>query len=80
MNAINLTIAYFLTVVGIVPRVAGISGMSGIPIVITGFVEGSWKIAALQVVLVALSTLVWYPFFRKADKEAYELEQSSENQ
>ncbi len=54
--------------------------MSGIPIVITGFVEGSWKIAALQVALVALSTLVWYPFFRKADKEAYELEQSSENQ
>lgn len=80
MNAINLTIAYFLTVIGIVPRVAGISGMSGIPVIITGLVEGSWKIAVLQVALVGLSTLVWYPFFRKADKEAYELEQSSENQ
>jgi PTS system cellobiose-specific IIC component len=80
MNAINLTIAYFLTVIGIVPRVAGISGMSGIPIIVTGFVEGSWKIAVLQVVLVGLSTLVWYPFFRKADKEAYELEQNTENQ
>lgn len=80
MNAINITIAYFLTVIGIVPRVAGISGMSGIPIIVTGFVEGSWKIAVLQVALVGLSTLVWYPFFRKADKEAYELEQNTENQ
>ncbi|NRY61708.1 PTS sugar transporter subunit IIC [Clostridium beijerinckii] len=80
MNAINLTIAYFLTVVGIVPRVAGMTPMSGMPIIFSGLMEGSWKIAVLQVVLVGLSTLVWYPFFRKADKEAYELEQNTENQ
>ncbi len=80
MNAINLTIAYFMTVTGIVPRVAGMTPMSGMPIIFSGLMEGSWKIAVLQVALVGLSTLVWYPFFRKADKEAYELEQKSENQ
>ncbi|MFW2491223.1 PTS sugar transporter subunit IIC [Clostridium chromiireducens] len=80
MNAINLTIAYFITVAGIVPRVAGMAPMSGMPIIFSGLMEGSWKIAVLQVALVGLSTLVWYPFFRKADKEAYELEKKSENQ
>jgi len=79
MNAINLAIAYFLTAIGIVPRVAGMTPMSGMPIIFSGLMEGSWKIAVLQVVLVGLSTLVWYPFFRKADKEAYELEQKTEN-
>ena len=76
MNGINLGIAYFLTFIGLVPRVAGMTPMSGMPIILSGLMEGSWKIAVLQVVLVALSTLVWYPFFRKADKEAYELEQN----
>lgn len=80
MNAINLTIAYLLTAVGIVPRVAGMTPMSGMPIIFSGLMEGSCKIAVLQVALVGLSTLVWYPFFRKADKEAYELEQKTENQ
>lgn len=80
MNAINITIAYVLTAIGIVPRVAGMTPMSGMPIIFSGLMEGSWKIAVLQVALVGLSTLVWYPFFRKADKEAYELEQNTENQ
>jgi len=74
LNGINLTIAYVLTVIGIVPRVAGISPMSGMPIIFSGLMEGSWKIAVLQVALVLLSMLVWYPFFRKADNEAYKTE------
>lgn len=78
MNAVNITIAYFLTAIGIVPRVAGMTPMSGMPIIFSGLMEGSWKIAVLQVALVGLSTLVWYPFFRKADKEAYELEQKTD--
>lgn len=78
MNAINLTIAYTLTAIGIVPRVAGMTPVSGMPIILSGLMEGSWKIAVLQVVLVALSTLVWYPFFKKADKEAVEIEHESE--
>ncbi|SKA82557.1 PTS system, cellobiose-specific IIC component [Clostridium sp. USBA 49] len=77
MNAINIIIAYVLTVIGLVPRVAGIPPMSGMPIIFSGLMQGSWKIAMLQVVLVLLEMIVWYPFFRKADKEAYELEQKS---
>ncbi|MCB2339002.1 PTS sugar transporter subunit IIC [Clostridium estertheticum] len=78
LNGISLTIAYALTAIGIVPRVAGISGMSGMPIIFSGLMEGSWKIAVLQVALVLLSMLVWYPFFKKADNEAYKVEQKAE--
>lgn len=79
MNGVNLIIAYTLTAIGIIPRVAGFTPVSGTPIILSGLMEGSWKIAALQVVLVALSTIVWYPFFKKADNEAYQIEQSAEN-
>lgn len=41
-----------------------------------GLMEGSWKIAVLQVVLVGIQSIAWYPFFRKADQGAYELEQT----
>ncbi|QLY80682.1 PTS sugar transporter subunit IIC [Clostridium intestinale] len=78
MNAISLTIAYSLTAIGLVPRVAGMTPMSGMPIIFTGLMEGSWKIAVLQVVLVLLQMVVWYPFFKKADKEAHEIEMKSE--
>jgi PTS system cellobiose-specific IIC component len=80
MNAINLTIAYVLTSIGIVPRVAGMTPVSGMPIILSGLMEGSWKIAVLQVALVGLSTLVWYPFFKRADNEAYKIEQEAEKQ
>jgi PTS system cellobiose-specific IIC component len=79
MNAINLTIAYVLTAIGIIPRVAGMTPVSGMPIILSGLMEGSWKIAALQVVFVCLSALVWYPFFKKADNEAFKIEQEAEN-
>lgn len=75
MNALSLGIAYVVTYVGIVPRVAGITPITGMPIILNGIMEGGWKIAALQVALVGVQMLVWYPFFRKADRESYALEQ-----
>ncbi len=77
MNAINLIIAYTLTAIGIVPRVAGMTPMSGMPLFFSGLMEGSWKIGVLQLALVGLSTLVWYPFFKKADREALKIEEEA---
>lgn len=78
MNAIMLTVAYVATYIGLVPRVAGITPITGMPIILSGFMEGSWKIAVLQVVLVGIQLVVWYPFFRRADKESYIQEQNGE--
>lgn len=69
-NAIGITIAYITTLVGLVPRVNGIAPISGMPIVLNGLIGGSWKIAALQLVLVLVQVVIWYPFFKKADNEA----------
>ncbi|ELI8127093.1 PTS sugar transporter subunit IIC [Yersinia enterocolitica] len=80
LNGLSLAIAYFVTYVDIVPRVAGITPITGMPIVLNGIMEGSWKIAALQVVLVVVQMLVWYPFFRKADRESWALEQNEKLQ
>ena len=78
MNAINLLLAYILTAIGLVPRVAGVPPISGMPIILSGLIQGSWKIAVVQIVGVLLSIIVWYPFFRKADRDAYEIEQKME--
>ncbi|MEA9389750.1 PTS transporter subunit EIIC [Acerihabitans sp. TG2] len=80
MNALALLIAYVATYLGIVPRVAGITPISGVPIILSGIMEGSWKIAVLQVFLVGIQVLVWYPFFRKADKESYILEKNGKQE
>lgn len=74
MNAISLVIAYGATYIGLVPRVAGITPITGVPIILSGIMEGSWKIAVLQVVLVAVQLIIWYPFFKKADRASYRLE------
>lgn len=69
-NAISITVAYLTTLAGIVPRVNGIAPISGMPIALNGLIGGSWKIAALQLVLVLIQVVIWYPFFKKADNEA----------
>ncbi|MGB4588397.1 MAG: PTS transporter subunit EIIC [Clostridiaceae bacterium] len=69
-NAISITVAYLTTLAGIVPRVNGIAPISGMPIGLNGLLGGSWRIAALQLVLVCIQVVIWYPFFKKADKEA----------
>jgi PTS system cellobiose-specific IIC component len=74
MNAISLVIAYVATYIGLVPRVAGITPITGMPIILSGIMEGSWKIAVLQVALVAVQIIVWYPFFKRADTASYMLE------
>lgn len=70
MNGICLSIAYCATYIGLVPRVAGITPITGMPIILSGIMEGSWKIAALQVFLVCVQIVCWYPFFKKADNQA----------
>lgn len=76
-NVIALTIAYFVTLAGIVPPPAGV-GTTGVPIILQAFLQGSWKIAALQAFLIVIITLFWIPFVRIADKREYELERGEQ--
>lgn len=74
-NGIVLFIAYLLTVSGIVPPCLGANPVFGLPIGLHATIQGSWKIVVLQVLLQVVGALIYYPFFKYADKKAYKSEQ-----
>ncbi|HAE60980.1 MAG TPA: PTS sugar transporter subunit IIC [Eubacteriaceae bacterium] len=76
---INVSLALGLTAVGILPRLAGIGSPLGTPMFINGFIEGGWRVAVFQVILVLISFAIYYPFFKKIDVEAYNEEINAEN-
>ncbi|MHC1681467.1 MAG: PTS sugar transporter subunit IIC [Clostridiaceae bacterium] len=78
LDGVILGLAYFLTVVGIIPPVGGVGTPTGTPVFLSGFLQGSWKIAAFQVVAFAIRFAVWYIFFKIADNMAVAEEKASE--
>ena len=75
MNAVSLGLAYVLTDIGILPQVAGVNVPAGTPVILSGLMQGSWKIAAFQGVLFFLRFAAWYVFFKIADNMAVKDEQ-----
>lgn len=67
-NVIGLTIAYICTITGLVPIPIGVSTPTGTPIIVNAFLQGGWKIAVLQVILILIIAAFWYPFVKIADK------------
>lgn len=72
-------IAMIATYSGLVPPLRGVGVPLGTPIFINGFLEGGWRVAVLQAVLAFVSLAMYYPFFKKLDKEAVALESQEEN-
>lgn len=66
---ICLGIGYLLTVTGIVPIGFGITIPFGTPIILQGLVGGSWKFALVQILLIPVCMLIWYPFVNILDKQ-----------
>lgn len=84
MDAIIIAVAYYLTVIGVLPPVAGVSTPAGMPVILTGFMQGSWKIAAFQLIAIFVRFGGWYFFFKIADliavkEERAELAQAENN-
>lgn len=48
------------------------------PPIISGFILGGWQAALVQVLIIIESCLIYYPFFRKQDNEAYAAELAEE--
>lgn len=74
---VQTIIAYFAIATGIVPRLPGINPGFGLPAFVNGFIVGGWQIAVLQIVLVLIGCLIWFPFFKIADRQAYQKELES---
>lgn len=69
---LNAVLAIAGTAVGFLPKLRGIGTPLGTPIGVTGFVEGGWRVAVFQILLIGVSFLIYYPFFKKADAIALE--------
>jgi PTS system cellobiose-specific IIC component len=67
---INTSIAYLLTLGGILPRLTGYSLPWTTPPVINGFLWGGWSVALVQVVLLAIDIILYYMVFKILDKKA----------
>lgn len=76
---VSSLLAYGLIYFGVIPYPTGIYAPSLTPPIISGFIAGGWKWAALQAVIIVLSFLIYYPFIKKADEIQYEKEQQSVN-
>lgn len=63
-------LAYIAIASGVFPRLLGTQISFGFPIGVGGFIAGGWKIAVLQILLMLVGMVIYYPFFRISDKMA----------
>jgi PTS system cellobiose-specific IIC component len=70
LNPIICTsLSYFAIAVGAVPRLSGVEVNWTMPQFVSGFIAQGWQSTVLQVVLVTVSTLIWFPFFKMVDRQ-----------
>lgn len=74
--AVIVTINYILFVTGILPPVV-IQPPFTVPIFFGGFIAtgGSWLAGLVQIMNVVIATLIYYPFFKKYEKQLVQQEQ-----
>ncbi len=70
-------VAYIAMWTGLVPLFSGINPPWTTPPIISGFIAGGWRMAALQVVLIVISFVGYYPFVMKVDKDNLKAEQEA---
>ncbi|MHA6533148.1 PTS sugar transporter subunit IIC [Paenibacillus sp. BAC0078] len=73
-----VVLGYVATTIGLLPAPIGIYPAFGTPIFALGFIEGSWRLAAAQLVLIPVCMLIYYPFFRILDRQALEREREAQ--
>lgn len=77
-NAIVVMIAGLLTKVGIVARCTGAQPIFGLPLGMHALIGGHISIVILDLLLqLVISPILWYPWFRRADKKALAQEQNA---
>jgi PTS system cellobiose-specific IIC component len=66
---IATSLSYFSIVLGIVPRLSGVEVNWTMPQVISGFLAQGPQAAILQVLIIIITTAIWFPFFKIVDKQ-----------
>lgn len=71
---VTSALGLFATFIGLIPRLYGVGAPTGTPVILTGLIEGGWKVALFQVFLIFVSLAIWYPFFKIIDRDAIAVE------
>lgn len=79
---ITVTLAYIGMITNILPPLPGTKGPLGTPVLLKGFIAGggNLKWVLFELISIVISFVIYLPFFRKIDKEAYDLEVKAENE
>lgn len=72
-------LSYVSMAIGIVPRPSGVEVNWTMPQFVSGFIAQGWQSTVLQIVNVAITTLIWLPFFKMVDKQTLAEEEAAEN-
>lgn len=70
-------VQYFAIASGLTPLYSGIQVPWTTPPIISGFLIGGWRAALLQVVIIAMSVAIYFPFIRKVDQMTFQAEQEA---
>lgn len=68
---VNGLILYASIASGIIPPMGGIMPGWTTPPIFSGLLIGGWKLAVMQVILLAIATAIYLPFFKKVDSMNY---------
>jgi PTS system cellobiose-specific IIC component len=71
---VTILLAYGLTVIGVLPVLIGYQIPWSMPPIVSGFIQGGWRVAIFQVFCIFLTLAIYYPFFKVIDKVACEEE------
>lgn len=70
-------IVYGSIVIGFMQPFSGVTLPWSTPAIISGFMVAGWQGAVVQILILLVSVVVYYPFFRVQDKIAYEKEKNA---
>ena len=74
-----VTLGYGLISLGVITPTIGVLGAGSLPPLIHGIVQGSLSFGIYELVATLISMLIYFPFFKILDNQAYIEEQHSEN-
>ena len=78
LNPIVCTVLSYVSIAtGITPHLTGVEVNWTMPQFISGFIAQGWQTTVLQIVLVSLTTLIWFPFFKIVDRQITEEEETA---
>lgn len=66
---VNIVISYITMAIGLVPICNGVIMPWTTPPIISGFLSSGWQGALLQLFLIALGVVMYYPFIKTMDKQ-----------